>query len=113
MHIQSVTSKPSKKYPIIKIGTNVDGDDIDNVFTDASSTVIGHEDTNSLSNWSDTIHSINNFSDDCISRNSLLPNSYYFPRLSSRRYVPKIYMNCIVIFFNGSQITPKLPNNTF
>jgi hypothetical protein len=76
----------------------MDDDDIDNVFTEASSTAIGHEDTNSVGNWSDTIHSLNNVSDDCISRNSLLPNSYYFRQASSRRYVQKLSLNCTVTF---------------
>ena len=68
----------------------MDYEETDNVVTEASSAAVGHDDTNSLSNWSDTVHSINNFSDDCISRNSLLPNSYCFRRSSTRRYVDKI-----------------------
>ena len=58
---------------------------MDNAFTDDSSTIMGQEDTNSLSNWSGAYYSQNNFSDDCISRNSLLPNSYYFHRPSLKR----------------------------
>lgn len=62
-------------------------DDIDgkNTITEDSSAAVVLEDTNSLSNWSDTNHSLNNFSDDCVSRNSLLPNSYSFRRTSCKR----------------------------
>ena len=86
MHIQSVTGKAAKKYPTIKIGTNNDENDLKNNVTEDSSAAMALEDTNSLSNWSETNHSLNNFSDDCVSRNSLLPNSYYFRRPSCRRY---------------------------
>ena len=85
MHIQSTSGKETKNYPTIKIGTNMDDIDRKNTLTEDSSAAVALEDTNSLSNWSDTNHSLNNFSDDCVSRNSLLPNSYSFRRTSCKR----------------------------
>ena len=73
----------------IKIGNNYDDTNPKTELTEESSATMAVEDTNSLSNWSDTNHSLNNFSEDCVSRNSLLPNSY-FRRHSCRRY-QKIY----------------------
>ena len=88
VHIQSYPSRPKNKNSKIRIGYNLaDDEDVDNVFSEVSSTLKEYEGTNSLGNWSDTNQSHNNFSDDGFSRVSLQPNSYYFRRPSIRRCV--------------------------